>query len=275
MRRGLPVRMLAGLLTGIVLGVAANLLAGDSPRLAGFIQYVTEPAGRIFLRLLFMLVIPLIVSALALGVAGLGDLRALGRIGLQDARLHRRRLGHRRAARRRAGQHAAPRRRPLPRASRRGWPSRPRPCRSPRTPGSASAAPTSSSQLVPSNIVKAMADGDMLAVMVFALLPRHRARGHAHRRGARLRAGARRASTTSTMRLLGIVIEVAPVGVACLLFTLTARLGLDVLRQLGAYVLVVLLGAGHPPVRRLLADGGLAGAHEPVALLPRRARARC
>jgi DAACS family dicarboxylate/amino acid:cation (Na+ or H+) symporter len=43
------------------------------------------------------------------------------------------------------------------------------------------------------------------------------------------------------MRLLGIVIEAAPVGVACLLFTLTARLGHDILAQLGAYVLVVVL----------------------------------
>ena len=83
--------MLAGLLTGIVLGVAANLLAGDSPRLAGFVQYVTEPAGRIFLRLLFMLVIPLILSALALGVAGLGDMRQPRAHRAQDARLHRRR----------------------------------------------------------------------------------------------------------------------------------------------------------------------------------------
>src|SRR5213083_1620383 len=41
------------------------------------------------------------------------------------------------------------------------------------------------------------------------------------------------------MLLLGMVIPVAPVGVGCLLFTLTARLGFDVLKQLGAYVLVV------------------------------------
>ena len=34
------------------------------------------------------------------------------------------------------------------------------------------------------------------------------------------------------MRLLDLVIRLAPVGVACLLFTLTARLGYDVLRQL-------------------------------------------
>jgi DAACS family dicarboxylate/amino acid:cation (Na+ or H+) symporter len=41
------------------------------------------------------------------------------------------------------------------------------------------------------------------------------------------------------MRLLDLVIQAAPLGVACLLFTLTARLGFEVLRQLGAYVLVV------------------------------------
>ena len=51
--------------------------------LAWFLRYVTAPVGQIFLRLLFMLVIPLIFSALALGVAGLGDLRSLGRIGLK------------------------------------------------------------------------------------------------------------------------------------------------------------------------------------------------
>ena len=190
-----------------------------------------------------MLVIPLIVSALALGVAGLGDLRS--------ARAHRaaRRSPTRSSVsaiavlhRRRPGEPAAPRRGALARAARRGSPRRPRaaPAAAPRPP--APAASTSSSRLVPDNIVKAMADGDMLAVMVFALFlgiglaltPHARPRAPFER-------GARRASTTSTMRLLGLVIRLAPVGVACLLFTLTARLGYDVLRQLGAYVLVVLL----------------------------------
>jgi DAACS family dicarboxylate/amino acid:cation (Na+ or H+) symporter len=83
MQRGLSIRMLIGLIVGIVLGVAANLLFAGSSALERFIQNVTEPAGQIFLRLLFMLVIPLIVSALALGVSGLGDLRRLGRIGLK------------------------------------------------------------------------------------------------------------------------------------------------------------------------------------------------
>jgi hypothetical protein len=75
--------MLAGLVAGAVLGVAAHLLWPASPVLDGFVGLVTEPVGAIFLRLLFMLVIPLVVSALALGVAGLGGSRRLGRIGLR------------------------------------------------------------------------------------------------------------------------------------------------------------------------------------------------
>ena len=60
--------MLIGMAAGIVLGATANLTLGDSPRLEWAVRHFTEPAGRIFLRLLFMLVIPLILSALALGV---------------------------------------------------------------------------------------------------------------------------------------------------------------------------------------------------------------
>src|SRR5262245_54977208 len=83
MSRNLSVRMLAGLAAGILLGVGAHLAFGGSPALETFLRNVTEPAGTIFLRLLFMLVIPLVVSGLALGVAGLGDIGHLGRVGLK------------------------------------------------------------------------------------------------------------------------------------------------------------------------------------------------
>src|SRR5262245_19334640 len=73
----------ARILLGAVLGVVAFLVAGDSPALAAFIAYVARPVGQIFLRLLLMLVLPLLFSALVLGVCGLGDLRSLGRIGLR------------------------------------------------------------------------------------------------------------------------------------------------------------------------------------------------
>ena len=96
------IRMLAGLLVGTALGVLAHVVARRlAPALEAFVRYVTEPVGKIFLRLLFMLVIPLIVSALALGVAGLGDLREPRAHRPEDARLHGRRVAHRGAARRR------------------------------------------------------------------------------------------------------------------------------------------------------------------------------
>jgi dicarboxylate/amino acid:cation (Na+ or H+) symporter, DAACS family len=46
------------------------------------------------------------------------------------------------------------------------------------------------------------------------------------------------------MRLIGIVIQLAPIGVAALMMTLTADLGARILIQLGWFVFTVLLGLG-------------------------------
>ena len=82
-RRGIPLhtKILLGLLLGAVAGVASNALWGGSPRLDWAIDNVANPIGQVFLRMLFMVVIPLVFSTLALGVASLGDLSRLGRIG--------------------------------------------------------------------------------------------------------------------------------------------------------------------------------------------------
>ncbi|OGF14578.1 MAG: sodium:dicarboxylate symporter [Candidatus Eisenbacteria bacterium RBG_16_71_46] len=230
--------MLVGLLLGIVLGIAAHLLWRDSAGLEWFVRHVTEPGGRIFLRLLFMLVIPLIVSALALGVSGLGDLGRLGRIGLKTlaytvvvstiavligvgmVNLFQPGSGLSPALRERLATQssAAP----------------------PAAPAAGGSGVDFLVNLVPNNVVRAMGDGDMLAVMVFSLLL---GIGLALTRTepARRLEEALEGVYDVVMRLLDLVIRTAPVGVACLLFTLTARLGYDVLRQLGSYVLVVLL----------------------------------
>jgi DAACS family dicarboxylate/amino acid:cation (Na+ or H+) symporter len=228
--------MLIGLAAGVALGVLAHLLLGDSPALAAFVSRVTEPAGKIFLRLLFMLVIPLILSALSLGVAGLGDLRHLGRLGLKTlaytvvvsgiAVL----IGIGLVNLVRPGEGLSP-------------------AIKARLAAQASSVPVAAPSrgatgvdfvvgLVPSNIVKTMADGDMLALMVFALFL---GIGLAATRTAPARRfeEALQGLYEVVMGLLDLVLRAAPVGVACLLFSLTARLGYDVLRQLGAYVLVV------------------------------------
>jgi Na+/H+-dicarboxylate symporter len=230
-------RMLVGLLAGTILGVAAHLFLGGSEALELVVRYGTEPIGKLFLRLLFMLVIPLIVSALALGVAGLGDVGTLGRIGLKTlayaiavsaiAVL----LGIGLVNLIRPGEGLSPelKERLLAQSG-----SVPQPSAAPQATGIDFFV-----NLVPANPVRAMADGDMLAVMVFALalgiglaLTRTTA--------ARRFEDGLQGLYDVVMRLLDLVIRAAPLGVACLLFTLTARLGYDILRQLGAYVAVVL-----------------------------------
>src|SRR5687767_10731374 len=82
-RRGIPLhtKILIGLALGALAGVVTNRFAADEPWVANFIEFVAQPVGQIFLRMLFMVVIPLVFTTLALGVAGLGDLRKVGRVG--------------------------------------------------------------------------------------------------------------------------------------------------------------------------------------------------
>jgi DAACS family dicarboxylate/amino acid:cation (Na+ or H+) symporter len=236
----LHTRMILGGLLGAASGVGSFLLFGDSPGLQKFIDYVTHPAGQIFLRLLFMLVIPLIFSALVMGVAGLGDLRSLGRVGLKTlaytvvvsaiavglgialVNLVRPGEGMSDELKARLTAGAAQRASVL-----------------------ASAGPPKTGldlliQIVPDNPIKAAAGGDMLAVMFFSLML---GVGLSLTRtdGARRFEEAVEGLYDVTMRLIGIVISLAPFGVAALLFTLTARLGYEVLGQLALYVAVVVL----------------------------------
>jgi Na+/H+-dicarboxylate symporter len=237
----LHTRILIGGIIGIVAGVLAHFLLGNDPGLATFIKYVTGPIGQIFLRLLFMLVLPLIFSALVLGVAGMGDPRSLGRIGLKTlaytaivsaiavmigvslVNLFRPGEGLPPELKARLAASAASRA-PAPAAA----------------PAEEKTAVDLIVGIVPRNPVQAAAEGDFLAIMFFSLL---------------IGLGAALVGTPAaqrfleaveglldiSMRLIDLVIAFAPIGVAALLFNLTAQLGYEVLGQLARYVGVVLL----------------------------------
>ncbi|MFN2491460.1 MAG: dicarboxylate/amino acid:cation symporter [Pyrinomonadaceae bacterium] len=80
----LHTRILVGLAVGVVAGVSVNLaVGGEHPRVGWLIDNITQPIGQLFLNLLLMIVVPLVFSSLVVGVAGIGDVRKLGRVGLK------------------------------------------------------------------------------------------------------------------------------------------------------------------------------------------------
>jgi DAACS family dicarboxylate/amino acid:cation (Na+ or H+) symporter len=236
----LHVRMLVGLAVGIVAGLVAHRLAAGSPELAWFVAHVTQPIGKVFLRLLFMLVLPLIFAALVLGITGLGDLKSLGRVGwktlaytvvvstiavmlgLALVNLLRPGEGLSDSARARLTEGAAERSAMLSKAA------------------PPKAGIDLLTDIVPANPLSAGAAGDMLAWMFFSLIfgiGLSLTRTQAARRLEEAIEGL----YDVTMRLIGMVIALAPIGVAALLFSLTADLGVEILVQLARYVGVVVL----------------------------------
>src|SRR2546422_10238888 len=72
--------MTIGLAAGLVLGLAA---ATTQHPVRVTLAASLRPLGTLFLNLLSMVVIPLVVTALFAGVAGLGSIRRVGRLGIR------------------------------------------------------------------------------------------------------------------------------------------------------------------------------------------------
>src|SRR5438105_4388842 len=78
-------KVLIGLVLGVLVGLAANRFAasvdGAKDKVAFAADAIAYPIGQVFLRLLFLVVVPLVFASLSVGVAKLGDLRQVGRMG--------------------------------------------------------------------------------------------------------------------------------------------------------------------------------------------------
>src|SRR6185369_13033891 len=78
-------KILAGLALGVIAGVTVNKsFGGDHPKVVWIVDNITQPVGQLCLRLLLMIVVPLVFASLVVGVAGIGDIRKLGRVGLKS-----------------------------------------------------------------------------------------------------------------------------------------------------------------------------------------------
>ena len=236
----LHTRMFIGFVVGILAGLAANAWLGGSPGLDAAIRYVADPVGQLFLRLLFMLVVPLVFSALVLGVVEIGDPRSLGRIGLKTLLYIVVVTGIAVTIGLVCVNLLQPGR---------GLPPEVGQALLSETASRASEIAAKREgvsgldllmSIIPRNPVAAAANGELLAVMFFSL-----AFGVAatvvRSEGTRSFVSIVQGVYDISLRLIDWVIRLAPYAVAALLFGITARLGMDVLVQLARFVGTVVL----------------------------------
>ncbi len=252
---GLHWQILIGLTVGAIAGlVAGRIWAPDAqgsphPDLIWFSTNIARPIGQIFLRLIFMVVIPLVFCALAVGVAGLGEMRRLGRVGGRSLLLtavfsatsvaiaigmvNFIQPGHGLSPRQQselrerfkveAGKHVenAKKSKPLRDAL-------------------LDIIPRNPLQEMVGAIDNSSPGGGMVSVMFFALVFG----------AAMLVSGPKAAPLFAVlesgfdvcMKIIGFAMRLAPLGVAGLMFALTAELGLDILRILALFVLTAIAG---------------------------------
>ena len=235
-------QMLIGFVTGLVLGLIVYSTQRDAAWVDVVTTYVTQPIGQIFLRLIFMLVIPLLFSALVVGISEMGEVRSLKRVGLRTlfytvivsaiavavslavVNIFKPGAGVDRqaAAEMLAGQ-----------ADRAG--------EIVKTGVEQPSGIDAFVNIIPNNLVEVMGSNSaILSVMFFALffgiglLLTDTPNARALKRGFE-------GLFDVTMRLILVVIKLAPIAVACFMFNLAALFGWDLLIRLSAYVGVVVL----------------------------------
>jgi len=226
----LHVAIAVGLLGGLSLGLLAAVTG--SPALLTLAGAV-EPVGTAFVNLLKMVVVPLVATTLFVGVAGMGDLKRLGRVGtlamaffaattligvLLGMGVMRLMLPFADQAAARAVSGAAP----------------------------AAAAPLPGVVdflvgLIPANPVQAAADGALLPLIVFVVLFAA-ATGTLPEARRRPLIDMADALTAALIHLVHWVLWVAPVGVFALAAPVFARSGWAMLQSLVVFILAVFVG---------------------------------
>jgi DAACS family dicarboxylate/amino acid:cation (Na+ or H+) symporter len=226
--------MVLGMVLGAVAGSLAHALAPDAAWVRFIADNLAAPAGKIFLRLLFMLVVPLVFSALAVGIAGI-EVRQLGRMGLKTlvyavaVSFVAAVIGLVLVNLVQPGVGSSSALRELAKAN-------------PNTTAAVALSPVDMIvALVPDNPIKAAANGDMIGVIVFALFFGIAARLTPTEPAARLREMLQGLYDVM-MTCIDGVLKVAPIGVGALVFVMSLRLGTGLLRPLAAYVAVVMGG---------------------------------
>jgi len=236
---GSHVSMALGLGAGLALGLAAVLTR--SPLLLAVTQGL-QPLGTLFQNLLSMVVIPLVATALFAGIAGLGDLRRVGRLGVRTLGFFwgttlaailigfvvaalllplapitpQQEAAHRQAAATDSGavRHAAEQ----------------------ITTGARVIV-----ELIPSNPVRAAVDGNLLPLIVFITIFAAAAAGLPDEKRHALTDLAD-VATQALIRIVRWVLLLAPLGICAIVAGAVAKFGVDLITTMAVFILTVIAG---------------------------------
>ena len=224
---GLTVRIIMGMAAGLIVGLAFNRLGADGFLREYAVDGVLHVGGAIFLASLKLLVVPLVFVSLVCGTAALDDVTKLGRVGGRTLGLYLVTTAIAISLAILAGVMIQP--------------------------GAGFDLPTSGADFVaresppltqilinlfPTNPVQAMAEGNMLQIIVFSILFGI-ALTLAGGPGERV-AGFFRDLNDVILRLVQMLMQLAPYGVFCLIAKVFAVQGFDAIAPLASYFFVVL-----------------------------------
>ena len=236
--------ILGGLVLGAVVGCICNVLAGNGviseDALKWIVRNITDPIGKVFLNLLFMTVVPLVFASLVVGVAKLGDLGQLGRMGLKTFGYFVLTMICGVTIGLTLVNIVAPGK---------GLPEESQAQLKSRFGGEAKEKETPPEfgidtfvNMVPRNPIEAAtSEKNMIGIIIFALLV---GVGLTRMPGpnATLVVNGLEAVGDLMVFIIGVAMKIAPVGVFCLIFSNTSMFGFDVMLLVGKYVGVVLAG---------------------------------
>ncbi|MGB0513282.1 MAG: dicarboxylate/amino acid:cation symporter [Wenzhouxiangellaceae bacterium] len=221
-------QILAGLVLGLIFGIVLNFTIADVPWVRSLvIDGVLNTVGEIFVRFLSMLVVPLVFVSLVTGVSSLSDPKKLGRVGGKAVSLYMLTTGVAVSL----ALIAAVLIRPGVGAN----------------PGEVVEREISEQpsfgqvliEMVPRNPIEAMANGDMLPIIIFAILIglSIALSGESGKRVGRFFSD----FNEVVMRLVGFVMLLAPYGVFALITVLGATTGWGTFVGVLKYVVLVLV----------------------------------
>ena len=225
-RRRLTIQILGGMAAGALVGLGINLAGATGPVGVFLVDGVFHVVGKVFLASLKLLVVPLVFVSIVCGTAALDDATKLGRVGGRTLGLYLLTTAIAISLAIFAAVVVDP------------GAGFDLPTDVEYAGGSAPPLTQTLIEIFPTNPVKAMAEGNMLQILVFALLF-GLAIVYAGAPGERL-LGVFQDANVVILRLVMMLIQLAPYGVFCLIATVFAVQGFGAIVPLAKYFFVVL-----------------------------------